>query len=100
MDTPQQLPVPVGIPTIYFNGIGVGIGAIDISVVLNHNQVPITELKVPYPIAKTLAKVLATSVENYEKISGQKVIGAQELGERFTPAAVAAATTTAKEEKR
>jgi hypothetical protein len=96
MDSPQQLTIPMGIPTIYFNGIGVGIGAVDISVVLNHNQMPITELKIPYPVAKTLAKALAGSIENYERMTGQTVVGAQELGQKFESASSAAVLNAAK----
>ncbi len=79
MEALQPVTLPTNLPLLYFNGIAVGVGSVDLSVILNHNQTPLTELKMTYAIAKNLSESLAMAVANYEKFSGQKVVGAKEM---------------------
>ncbi len=73
--------------SVYFNGVGVGIGLSDVLITLTYNNVPFLALNASFSIAKTLAVGLTKAVANFELSTGQKVLSFEEILEQLQKSA-------------
>ncbi|HZZ57932.1 MAG TPA: hypothetical protein VFE31_08880 [Opitutaceae bacterium] len=83
----SQLPLmPFGLPVLYFNGFQSSIAAVDMSLTLMNNDRPIADLRIAYPVAKSLVKALGASIAEYEKSVGTSVQASDELIQKLNAA--------------
>lgn len=68
------------IPHIYFNGFAVAIGAGDLTMVLERNNVPVATLNLSFTEAKTLAQKLGGLVALLEEKSGNTIMTTDDIG--------------------
>jgi hypothetical protein len=76
--------VPIQIPGVYANGFELGFTGADVAIMLQLNGRPILSLNLSLTSAKALGNGLGEIVEEFEQLSGTKVLSIAELAELQT----------------
>jgi len=73
-----------GVEQIYFNSFANGIGAGDVTIVLERNTKLVAILNTSYTVAKTLASKLASLIGNLEETTGNLIMTTDEVESKFS----------------
>lgn len=72
------------IPHIYANGFNNASGPMDVTTALIRNGVPVATVNMSYGAAKSLAYALLSVIENFETMTGSKIMAYHEIEQAAT----------------